>query len=67
MLPLFWEDIDLVAPVRSVAIYFVFVKGLLTVGVPKAFLTEVLVAIVLIYIRKEASEVFDPCIMTSPV
>ena len=64
LLSVFREDIYLIAPVRPVAIEFVFVEGLLTVGMTKAFLTEELVASMFIDISKEASEVFNPSIMT---
>ena len=67
LLSIFREDIYLVAPVRSVAIEFVFLEGMLGVGVSEAFLTEELVASVFIDITKEASEVFDPCIMAIKV
>ena len=56
LLSIFREDIYLVAPVRSVAIQFMLLDGMLTVSMTKAFLTEVLVAIVLIYIAKKPAK-----------
>ena len=64
LLSIFRENIYLVAPVRSVAIEFVFVEGMLTVGVTKAFLTEELMFSSFSDITKEASLVSDPGIMT---
>ena len=67
LLSIFREDIYLIAPVRSVAIEFVLVEGMLRVGMTKAFLTEELVASMFIDITKEASEFPDPSIMTIKV